>query len=340
MKEKLKQSSVKFILLIISILSTYLIIKYAFWTLFPFIFALGVAFIIRKTVVILIKLTGLRIKEASFVLLSICYIAFFTSIYFLFDYLLGEGIKLAEHLPQIYQNEIEPIISDYLNDSKIQDSLINLPLNEFKNLLSKFVVEISGKIANFALNIPEILITATVTIVASFFLSVDYDNIRNNILGLLDSKIRTRLKNIKKGIVLSLGKMLKCYLILFVVTFSELFIGLCLLGVKYPFTVAFFIAFADFLPLIGTGTILIPWALFSIISGKSAFSIAIIALYLIITVIRNIIEPKILGKNIGIHPLITLASMYIGLKLGGFLMAFTLPMCLMIFKTIKNDKQI
>lgn len=337
MKENIKTACAKFILPVLITLSIYLILKYAFWTVFPFVFAFAVAYMIRKAVVLVIKVTGLKLKEASFVLLFICYAIFFISLYFLFEFIVKEGIKLAENLPQIYKNEIEPIISGFLESNTIQNSLIIFPLNELKNIASSFVVEISGKIADFALNIPDILITVTVTIIASFFLCLDYDNIKNSLLGLLPLKLRRKLIDIKQSFIFSLGKILRCYLIIFAITFIELFIGLILLRVQYPIAVAFLIAFADFLPLIGTGTVLIPWAVIAFLSRKSAFSLGIIALYLIITVIRNIVEPKILGKNIGIHPLLTLAAMYIGLKMGGFLLAFMLPICLLLFKTSKKQ---
>ncbi len=340
MKENIKNACIKFVFPALTILLLYIILKYAFWTFFPFIYSFLVAFVIRKAVGFLIKVTGLRVKEASFVLLLICYIAFFTSTYFLFEFLVKEGTHLAQNLPQIYQDEIEPFILNFVNNNRLQDSVINLPMSEIKNVASTFVIDFSSKITNFALNIPDILITVAVTIIASFFLCIDYDNIKNNIVGFIPAKLRMRILSFKENAILGLGKMLKCYLIIFTITFIELFLGLSLLRVKSPIHIALLIAFADFLPLIGTGTILIPWAIVSLISGRSAFSMGIITLYLIITVIRNIIEPKILGKNIGIHPLMTLAAMYIGLKLGGFILAFMLPMCLLIFKTSKNNKQI
>lgn len=336
MNEKMKTVGIQYGLPTVIVLAIYLILKYAFWTFFPFFFSFVVAFFIRKTTVFLIKVTGLRLKEASFTLLLICYILFFASQYFLFYFLINEGTEFARKLPGIYQNEFEPFLSDFLSGDIIKNTTINLLITEFKNISSTFVVNISSKIANFALNIPDILITATVTIIASFFMSLDYDNIKNSILGSLPSKLKVKLSSIKQNLISSLVKMLKCYIIIFIITFIELFTGLSLLRVRYPLVVALLIAFADFLPLIGTGTVLIPWAIISFLSGKSAFSVGIIALYLIITIIRNIVEPKILGKNIGIHPLLTLASMYLGLRLGGFILAFILPICLFLFKASKK----
>ena len=337
MKEKVNIACSTFLIPVLIAIFLYIALKYAFWIFFPFVFAFALAFVIRKIVVILIKLTGLKIKEASFVILICCYILLFTSMYFLFSFLIKEGIGLAQNLPYIYQNDIEPIITDFLSRNTIQNSIINLSINDLKNITSTFILNISGKLANLALNVPDVLVTATVTIISSFFLCVDYDKIKNNILELFPVAFRKKLITIKQNIILSLGAMLKCYLIIFVITFIELFAGLSLLRVKYPFIVSFIIALADFLPLIGTGTVLIPWAIISFVSGKPAFSVGVIALYLIITLVRNIIEPKILGKNIGVHPLLTLAAMYIGLKLGGFLLAFLLPFCLFIFRASKKQ---
>ena len=131
--------------------------------------------------------------------------------------------------------------------------------------------------------------------------------------------------------------MLGCYIIIFLLTFLELFVGLSLLGIRNSAALAITIALADILPLIGTGTILIPWGIISLLIDRAPLAVGLFTLYLIITIVRNIIEPKIIGKNIGLHPLLTLSSMYIGLKIGGIFWAVLLPILLMIIKILNDN---
>ena len=318
----------------------FVIFKYAFWIAFPFIFAFLVAYVIRKIVFLLVKVTGLKVKEASFALLVLCYALLFATLYLLFNFLIGEAISFGVNIPRVYQLEIEPFISMIVSGSFFQNKLTASIFENLKNAASSTLMEVSTKIASIAIEIPNILITITVSIIASFFLCVDYDNIKNSILGLLSANVRAKLSFAKRNISDSIFKIFKSYLLIFLITFIELALGLVLLRVRYCLIIALMIAFADFLPLIGTGTILIPWGIISFIEGETAFAIGIMTLYLIIAVIRNIIEPKILGKNIGIHPLLTLAAMYIGLRIGGFLLAFILPITLLFFKSTRNNCQI
>ena len=96
-----------------------------------------------------------------------------------------------------------------------------------------------------------------------------------------------------------------------------MFIGLALLRVPYAFIFALLIALVDFLPLLGTGIILIPWAVVSLLLGEVRLGIGLLALYVFSSVVRQILEPKLIGGGLGLHPLLSLAAMYAGLKLFG-----------------------
>ena len=115
-----------------------------------------------------------------------------------------------------------------------------------------------------------------------------------------------------------------------VITFIELLIGLFILRIDYALLLSAVIALLDMLPIIGTGTVLVPWSIYEFISGDLYIGVGLLILYLIITVFRNIIEPRIIGKQMGLHPLIALISVFIGLKLMGFIGIFLLPLTVML----------
>jgi len=123
------------------------------------------------------------------------------------------------------------------------------------------------------------------------------------------------------------------------ITFIELAVGLSILRVDGALSVAVLIAFVDILPVFGTGTIVIPWGIIELLKGNTLFAIGLAILYVIITVVRNVLEPKLVGKQIGLHPLVMLICMYVGVKVFGFTDLFILPIIAVIMKYLyDNDK--
>ena len=111
-------------------------------------------------------------------------------------------------------------------------------------------------------------------------------------------------------------------------TFTELSILFAIFGIENPVPKAALIAVMDILPILGTGTVMIPWSVISFALGNTVMGIKTIVIYAIVTVIRNYLEPKIVGTQLGLHPIITLAAMFIGLRLFGFLAMFGLPVAI------------
>jgi predicted PurR-regulated permease PerM len=129
-------------------------------------------------------------------------------------------------------------------------------------------------------------------------------------------------------------KYIKAYLIILLMTFSELLIGFFILKIPYALTLASVIAIIDILPVLGVGTVLIPWGIVLIILGDSFLAAGIFILYGIIWVVRQIVEPRIVGKSMGLSPLITLAAMYIGYSSIGYGGLFVFPIAAMILKCL------
>ena len=120
-------------------------------------------------------------------------------------------------------------------------------------------------------------------------------------------------------------------------TLIEVFLGLTVLKVKNAFIIAVVIALVDFLPVLGTGIIMVPWALFCAFSGNPVLAVGLAVLYIIILILRNFLEPKIVSQQTGINPLFTLISMFAGLKLFGGVGLVLFPLILIV--TIKYYKE-
>ena len=187
-------------------------------------------------------------------------------------------------------------------------------------------------------SLPQVLIFIVISLAASYFMSRDRSKISGFIYKQIPSSWGSRLRFVKEDMILALLGFLKAQLILMTITFFELLIGYLILDVKYAFFFALFTAIVDILPVLGTGTILIPAGIFYLISGNIAKGLGFLILYLVITAIRQSIEPRIVGKSLGLHPLVTLMSMYIGLRLFGVMGIFLGPIVVIVINTLQKIK--
>ncbi|MBQ8868507.1 MAG: sporulation integral membrane protein YtvI [Oscillospiraceae bacterium] len=318
--------------------------------LLPFIIGFIFAMLIRSFVRFIEDVTGMNSKISAGICTAMCYVLIFLLIYFTVRLFTGEIIRFFDNLPQLYETKIAPtikkieqLISGFGGKNSEFEKMITSFLIGAENELSAFFKTLSGNaaesLAKLLLKIPDLLVTITVTIVSSFFISIDYTAINDFFLSQLKPKTRERFTQIKEVFFKSVSRICVSYFLIFLITFAELSVGLFLLRVKHPLVISMVIAVADIFPVIGTGTILIPWSMIELLNGNKPLALGIFVLFLIISVVRNIIEPKIIGKNSGIHPVATMVAMYVGLKLGGVVCAVALPFVIIILKEL-NDKNI
>ena len=153
----------------------------------------------------------------------------------------------------------------------------------------------------------------------------------------LSEKQAIFIRELKTQFFSTVVSIIKAYAILMGFTFIQLLTGFIVAGIDYPVLLALFISLIDILPVLGTGTVLIPWCIILFLSGNVKTGLCILILYVIITLTRQIAEPKVLGNSVGLHPLVTLISMYFGLKLIGVKGLFLFPLTMIIIKNL-NDK--
>ena len=192
-------------------------------------------------------------------------------------------------------------------------------------------------LTNFAGSVPNGVISFFFTILSSFFFSFDYRKITNFLMRQLSDKSKHLLLSIKSYITGSASSMLIAYMKLMLLTFIELTIGLSLLKIDNAIIIAFLIALFDLLPVFGTGGIMIPWIIYVFFVKQTKLAVGLLIVYLIITLIRNVVEPKIVGKQLGMHPLLMLLCMYLGARLFGFLGIFLMPMLLIIVINLNDN---
>lgn len=261
------------------------------------------------------------------------------------------SVKIKETISLIqvddaYAAQVIEKINSYIPFVDIRSRLWEMRDNldsELWTMALSFGESATGGLVSFiggaAMMLPNALFSLLVVIISTYYFAIDRVKINCFFLSLCPKRFRPTLINAKVILTDSVGNYLRAYGMLFLITFAELLAAFFIMGFNFAFVFALVIAIVDILPVLGAGTVLIPWGIIAIISGNYSTGIGLLVTYAIITVIRQIIEPKIVGKFIGISPLATLASMYIGLKLMGILGLFVFPLGAIVVKRLLQPRQ-
>ena len=202
------------------------------------------------------------------------------------------------------------------------------------NVLSSLASRLPEIAANIFSALPSILFFLVVSVVACFYFCTDGVQITGKMTVLLPQKWQQKLPRIKESLRDVFRKYIKAYGILLALTFALLLVGFWMLRVEYAFLLAFLIALADLLPVIGVGTILVPWGIVMLLQRNFYVGFGLLILYLVISFIRQVAEPKVLGKSLGLHPLLTLFATYVGFVLFGIVGMILAPIVALLGKRL------
>lgn len=253
-------------------------------------------------------------------------------------------------IPNLFKTYVEPVLQNLGNGIELN---VNLPLNvqtdindiytniidSIKSLISTLSSSIVSSGTSFISSTTGIIVSILTMVITSFFVVADYEKIIWYFESLLSDKAKKIYENIKDYMFNTVFSVVKCYGIIMFITFLELLIGLGILRVDNYALVAMITAFLDILPVLGVGTVLLPWGIFELIVSNYFLAIGLIVLYTIITIIRNILEPKFVGATLNMHPLATLFTMLVGLQLFGVIGMFGLPLASSYLFKEHNNKQ-
>lgn len=262
--------------------------------------------------------------------------------------LLGiKGVDLTADLFQwiasLYDTKLLPMVNmayEWLAGTlEMLDPTLMGILDSVSQGLISGLESIVGKISGVAVNlvssvakgVPSLILSLLAMIFCTVFVSVDYEKIEDFYHNHAPEKMKHILRQVWSYITGTLLVVLRSYALIMLLTFTELTILFSIFGIKAPVLKAMLIAIMDILPILGTGTVMIPWSIISFLLGDLVMGIKLAAIYVIVTVVRNYMEPKVVGAQLGLHPVITLVSMFIGLRLFGVLAMFGLPVAISFF---------
>ncbi len=205
-------------------------------------------------------------------------------------------------------------------------------------VISSLTSVLPGMLADLAGRTPSFIISVTVTVISCYYIALDDGKLGREALMLLPSRSHERFLSLRGSIGQTAAIYLKAYALILFITFCELFIGISLLRIEYAFIIACLIAVIDILPVLGVGTVLIPWSVVSFIMSDTRRGIGLLVLYLVITLVRQLVEPRVLGRRLGLHPLLTLFAMYAGFSLFGFIGMILAPAVALIIKATISSR--
>ena len=207
------------------------------------------------------------------------------------------------------------------------------------NMISGAISKSAATITGVVSGIPKMLIFVFVTAISTVYFAIEIENVNKCIQKVLPDKFKGVLSKFKKTSLLVLCKYVRSYLLIMFLTFCMMLFGLMLMRVKYALLLSSIIAVLDLLPILGIGIILIPWSMFSLVMGDIKLGVGLIVLYICVSIIREISESRIVGRELGIHPLLTLILMYTGFSLFGVAGLIFLPIIFVSLSAYTKSKK-
>ena len=258
---------------------------------------------------------------------------------------------IIQWLPQFYEHKIHPLVSlcyeqiaEVISEfdpalmsalASLQESLISA----LKNLISSLSATAVHAVSGIARGIPSLIFSTLAMIFSTVFIVADFEGIRSFASTNIPEKYKAILRKVRVYMTDTLFVVIRSYVLIMLMTFTELSLLFWLFGIENGIVKAAAIAVFDIMPILGTGGIMIPWAVVSLVLGYTRLGIELFIIYAIVTVVRNYMEPRIVGAQLNLHPIISLTSMFIGLRLFGFWGLFGLPVSISFFWKQKLEKE-
>lgn len=328
--------------------ATFLIFKYLLGPFLPFLLAWITAMLLRPAIHKIAARTRLPQKAVAIFCVSFVFLLLFGLMTILCGRVIAELRSLSDALMTdaadmisglfdsvSHLSEKLPFLKSIDNPAaadRIEQGMISM----VEGAITSFSSRIPEMILDFVASLPGMILFAVALILATFYMGTDIAKINAFIARQLPSSSRHHLFTAKKKLMSAGIKYVKAYFMILSITFLQLLVGFFCLKIPFALTLAALIALIDILPILGVGTVLIPWAVILLLQGNTYTGVGLLIVFGIIWLTRQIIEPKIVGQSIGLSPLVTLIAMYVGYQFLGFGGLFVLPLFMILVKNL-ND---
>lgn len=323
------------------LLFLFLFFKYLFLIILPFLIAWAIAFLTRPLAEAINKRIKLPLGIIRATLAVLISLATLTAISLVIWAL---GAELWRLLSGIGEGEALRELIDEITSGGILGGIFESFGEAFGDIIFELIISfaktLGTALTSVVAAVPRVLIFILMTVIASVYFSLELEWVNDTAARLLPKNVLRWLSRFRRGFF-SVGlSYIKAYLFLMLITFTVMLVGLVILRRPYALLLAFIIAALDCLPVIGVGTVLIPWSLYEIIFGETYVGIGLIVLFVLYEIVRQFAEPRIVGKNLGIHPIITLILIYIGYSLFGIVGLLLVPIATVLVNIMTDERKV
>ena len=315
----------------------FLVFRYLLNLIWPFF----VAFLFASILTPVIRWLTVRCRMKFNLAAALCLIVFFALLSGVAVLLMSRMITLVTDtvtwLPTLYSDTISPgleNLSQSLEElaervspevADTVESALPTVVSSIGSTVTSASMRLVSALSGWAAKIPSRLISTLICVIATIFMTLDYHRMTAFLLRQVPERSRHVISEARTTLGQVIRKYGRSYAIIMGITFLEMLVGLLILRQKNAVLIAVAIAVFDIFPIVGAGAILVPWGVVTLLGGDVAKGIGLLAIWVIEIVVRQIIEPRIIGRQVGLHPLITLIAMFVGSKLFGGIGLFGLP---------------
>ncbi len=323
---------------------TFFLFSYLFPYLLPFAFALVLAVLIEPVVQWTQRTFRINRKWASPIIFSIFMLTSLWLIYILIVKIIVEFMALLQRMPAIIEGVL-PYVTEGIY--RMEQIYLLIPKEAVTNITSSMeqLVEwvqqgarfLGSLLISIAAGLPNILIVTLIIIISFALISYRLPQLKVQFLSIFEESTQQKVNMILNDLNKAIVGFVRAQFIISFLTYIVTLLGLWIIGIKYALAISLIIVIVDILPILGTGAVIIPWAIFQlVVKGDQFVGIGLLILYVVIVVFRRIIEPKILGQNIGLSTLLVIISMYVGFKVLGGLGLFIGPVLVIMFVALRK----
>ena len=333
------------VILALSIIVVYFSFKLAVFFM-PFLIAFIISQMLEPIIKFIMKKTKLTRRTSSIIVFIIAIVIICGILVWGITTLISEASNLLTNLNTYIDmgyNMFQSLVSSIdLSKINVPEEVMNIVQNsgmEFLETATDWAKSVLTNVIDFITSMPTLGVYTGISLIALYFICVDkiymIDQLEHHLPETWVKRIGVHLRTLVK----SLGCYLKAELILVLISFFISLVGLYIFyfmgwNIEFPLMIAIGIAFVDALPIFGSGTVMIPWAGILAFSGDMKLAIGIFVLWCIMSIVRQLIEPRIISGQIGIHPIFTLIAMYTGFRFLGVWGLLLGPIVLIILKNI------
>ena len=302
-----------------------------FGILMPFLIAFIMAWALNPLIRRLQTRMRLTRKLFSFTLVILLYAVFFGLCLWFVTLLISQIVDLAKAVPSIvaqlqsvynqliaYLHEVLAMLpEEYASIGEEIFAILSSAWEALRTFITRAISSVAGITGNVALKAPGFVIFLTVLVLASCIITTDFPNLRENIYGYLGKRGKQSVRLMGHSFQTAVLGFFRSQLIFSLVDMAIILTAFFIIGVPYPLPIALLLAFLDFIPFFGAGTVLVPWGIICLPLGLTTMGLQLLLLYAILYVLRRIFEPRVLGSATGFSSLQMLFSMYAGMQLAG-----------------------